>query len=493
MEWHLSKLAQSAGWRYTFAVASFLISFFLRDVLNPWLFSNIDFVLFLPAILLATFFAGLGPAILTMALSAGALWYFFLPPVQSFRLELESAVGLATFVLSSVVGITLVRWLHATISRVDADLLAMTRLNQLSNILADEGNDISQCLNEVIETAIAISGADKGSVQQYDSQLGALTIAAQRGFDDCSLKFFEYAGDDASACLASLRSGERAIVEDVRSSEVFAGHPSRSVLLGAGARAVISWPLTSSAGKLLGMISIYFSTPHRPSERELRLIDLLARQTGDYLERRHAKEVEQILVREIQHRSGNLFAVIQAIAHKSLSGNYSLAHAREIFEKRLQALARANRQLTKSNWSGGSIKEIVRLELEPFTAQTEINGMIVVLDPQCAQKFSLALHELATNAAKYGALSNGNGKVKISWTITSEDRNNRLKLKWQESGGPLVVAPTRHGFGTSLIKSMFPDVTLNYAIEGLSCEIDLLLGIIEPGATEALGTAKRAR
>ena len=476
VDWHFPKVVPNARWRYAFALASFLISFFLRDVLNPWLSSDRDFVLFFPAILLTTYFAGLGPAILTTVLSGGALWYFFLPPVQSFRLELDSAVGLSTFVLASVVGITLVHRLHITISRGDADLLAMTRLNQLNNKLIDEGTDINKSLNEVIETAIAISGADKGNVQLFDSHLGALTIAAQRGFDDPFLKFFEYVRDDASACAAAIRSVERVIVEDVRTSDIFAGHPSQNVLLDAGVRAVISTPLTSSAGNLLGIVSIHFSRFHRPSERELRLMDLLVRQTADYLERRRAKQVEEMLIREVQHRSGNLLAVIQAIAHRSFSNDYSMAQAREIFDKRLQALARASRQLTKSNWSGVSIKEIVRVELEPFATQTTFDGMNVVLEPQCAQNLSLALHELVTNAAKYGALSNKNGKVDVFWTITSERKNNSLKLKWQERGGPIVVAPTRYGFGTLLIKSTFPDVTLNYAIDGLNCEIGVLLG-----------------
>ena len=408
-------------------------------------------------------------------LSGGALWYLFLPPVQSFSLELDGTVGLATFVLASVVGITLVHRLHITISRGDADLLAMTRLNQLNNKLIDEGNDINKSLNEVIETAIAISGR-QGNVQLFELTPRSLTIAAQRGFDDPFLKFFEYVRDDASACAAAMRSVERVIVEDVRTSEIFAGHPSQNVLLDAGVRAVIFTPLTSSAGNLLGIVSIHFSRSHRPSERELRLMDLLVRQTADYLERRRAKQVEEMLIREVQHRSGNLLAVMQAIAHRSFSNDYSMAQAREIFDKRLQALARASRQLTKSNWSGVSIKEIVRVELEPFATQTTFDGMNVVLEPQCAQNLSLALHELVTNAAKYGALSNKNGKVDVFWTITSERKNNRLKLKWQERGGPIVVEPTRYGFGTSLIKSTFADVTLNYAIEGLICEIDVLLG-----------------
>ena len=202
---------------------------------------------------------------------------------------------------------------------------------------------------------------------------------------------------------------------------------------------------------------------------------LLARQVADYLERKRADEIEKTLVREIEHRSNNLLAVIQTIASRSLSGNYTLAQAKETFEARLQALARTNR-LTKSNWTGANLDELVRLELQPFAERITVEGINVIIGPQYAQNFSLALHELSTNASKYGALSNGSGKVSVSWTITPQGNNHKLKFKWQESGGPPVVAPTVHGFGTTLIKSTFPNARTEYAVEGLSCEIDIPLG-----------------
>ena len=125
---------------------------------------------------------------------------------------------------------------------------------------------------------------------------------------------------------------------------------------------------------MLGIVSTFFDTPHHPSERELRLMDLLARQTADYLERKHAERIQKTLIGEIQHRSNNLLAIIQAIAHRSLSGEGSLSEAGKAFEARLQALARANRELIKSNWSGVNLKEIVRLELEPFAERTLVEG-----------------------------------------------------------------------------------------------------------------------
>jgi two-component sensor histidine kinase len=237
-------------------------------------------------------------------------------------------------------------------------------------------------------------------------------------------------------------------------------------MLDAGVCAVTSTPLMASSGNLLGMISTHFVTPHRPSERELHLMDLLARQTADYLEGKRADEIQATLVREIEHRSNNLLSVIQTIASRSLSGSYTLAEAKEAFEARLQALARTNRQLTKSNWSGVNLREIVRFELQPYAERTEVDGIDIVLSPQHAQSFSLALHELATNAAKYGALSNGSGKVGVYWTITGPSKNNKLQFRWQERGGPPVVVPTRHGFGTTLVKMTFPNARIDYAHSG---------------------------
>ena len=99
----------------------------------------------------------------------------------------------------------------------------------------------------------------------------------------------------------------------------------------------------------------------------------------------------------------------------------------------------------------------------------------MLLSPQQAQNFTLALHELATNSAKYGSLSKNTGKVEVSWTIKPNPSGSVLKFRWQESGGPRVNAPTRQGFGTLLIKGAFSDVSLEYPVEGLRCEIDALL------------------
>ncbi len=190
----------------------------------------------------------------------------------------------------------------------------------------------------------------------------------------------------------------------------------------------------------------------------------------DVTEEKLAADREKMLTRELIHRSNNLLAVVQAMAQRSLSDADTVAEAKVKFDARLQALARAYRRLRASDWTGVSLGEIVHSELEPYAAHATIEGPEVRLNPQQVQNISLAVHELATNAAKYGALSKPGGKVNVSWRL---GENGGLKLRWQERGGPPVTAPARQGFGTTLLKRLVGETRLVYAPEGVICEIDL--------------------
>ena len=356
--------------------------------------------------------------------------------------------------------------------QMTAELEDMRRLNELSTLLVREENKFETCYDEITKTAIAISGADKGNLQLFDETSRSLRIVAQQGFQEEFLKFFESVDDHAAAsCGTAMVSSEQVVVDDVLTSKIFVGQPAQKVLLDAEVRAVMSTPLRSSKGNLLGIISTHYSRPGHPSERQLRLTNILARQAADYLERKHSEQVQQTIVLELQHRSNNLLAVIQSIAQRSLAGS----HLKKAFEARLQALARANRALLKSNWGGVDLTQLVRGEMEAFSRHASISGVSVLLSPQQAQNFTLAIHELATNSAKYGALSKTTGKVEASWTIEPSQSGSVLKFRWQESGGPRVKPPAYQGFGTQLLKAVFSDARLEYFVEGLRCEIEVRL------------------
>ncbi|MBV8114397.1 MAG: PAS domain-containing protein [Silvibacterium sp.] len=174
--------------------------------------------------------------------------------------------------------------------RAEADLNGMKRLLEVSFECMRAGKELHENLQAIVEAAIELTGAEKGNLQLLDADSGALKIVAHRGFKDPFLTYFADAHVTISACGLAAGSVERVVVEDVTQSEIFAGTRSLEVLLEAGVRAVQSTPLVSSLGKVLGIISTHYAGPHTPTERELRLMDLLARQAADYMERKQTEE-----------------------------------------------------------------------------------------------------------------------------------------------------------------------------------------------------------
>jgi len=184
-----------------------------------------------------------------------------------------------------------------------ADLKAMRRLNEIGAYCVVEANAVASCLEEILKVAIEITGADKGAIQLLDDETGVLTLATQVGFEEPFVEFFESIATGDTACGVALLTKQRVIVEDITESEIYAGTPSLIAMREADVLAVQSLPLMSSSGKVLGIISTHFSNAHRPSEQELRLMDLLARQTADYLERKRVEgERQQLLEREHELR-----------------------------------------------------------------------------------------------------------------------------------------------------------------------------------------------
>ena len=169
------------------------------------------------------------------------------------------------------------------------DLETMTRLQKIGTLFVREGN-LGSVLGEIVEAAIAISSADFGNIQLLDPKSFDLHIAAQRGFPAWWLDFWKRAAKGQGACGTALEHGERVIVEDVEQSPIFVGTPALEIQLKAGVRAVQSTPLVSRSGKPLGMFSTHYKTPHRPDERTLQLLDLLARHAADIIDRAQAEE-----------------------------------------------------------------------------------------------------------------------------------------------------------------------------------------------------------
>jgi PAS domain S-box-containing protein len=500
--------------------------------------------------------------------------------------------------------------LRAQQERVAADLEALTRLHEVGNHCVRPGNDVEGCMALILDTAIFLTGASKGKLQLLDSASGRLVIEAQRGFDKPFLDFFSHGHGKETAWGAAMLSKRRVMVEDVIESPLFAGKPALDVLLEAGVRAVQSTPLLSSANNLLGMLSTHFDRPTRLGDRELRLLDLLARLAADYLERKQAEqrlrdseqqaheqfaelanlyqlapvglclldrelrylrinqrlaemngipveqhigrtvheivptlvatiedmtrhilatgapvvnqeshgetaaqpgvtrywmeswypvkdregsiygfgvvvediterkrqeEQRQLLMREVNHRSKNLLSLVQAIAYQTAEGEPRDFVSR--FSERLRALASSHDLLVQGDWRTVSLESLVRSQLAHFQelvgTRIVMEGADVSINPAAAQSIGMALHELATNASKFGALLTDHGRVTIAWKLERAHQGERhFQLLWRESGGPHVIAPTRRGFGSTFLEesvkfNLDGHTTLEYAETGV--------------------------
>jgi PAS domain S-box-containing protein len=480
------------------------------------------------------------------------------------------------------------------------------QLQEISTTLIREGN-LDALYRRILDAAISLMSADMGSIQVLSPERSELRLLAYRGFHPASAAFWEWVRlDSASSCGLAFSAGARIVVPDVDACDFMAGTDDLDAYRRSGIRAVQSTPLVSRSGQLLGMISTHWCEPHQPTERDLRPLDVLARQAADLIERarseaalreseqqsrwlaaivessddaivskdldgiitswnkgaerifgylaeevigksitilippdRHAEEpvilerirrgervehyetVRQckhgrlidisltvspvrnihgkvigaskiarditerkrseaqivILAREAEHRAKNVLATVQATVHLSRSDTPD--GLKRVIEGRIQALANVHRLFVESRWTGTDLRSLVAQELSPYShegvGQARIEGPQLMVEPDAAQAIAVTLHELATNAAKYGALSVPDGYVQVEWSRAAD---GRVVLRWTEANGPAVTPPTHQGFGTRVMEKMIIGqlkgrIGFAWHAQGLSCEITI--------------------
>ena len=202
----------------------------------------------------------------------------------------------------------------------------------------------------------------------------------------------------------------------------------------------------------------------------------IAGASRDLSELKQGEELQRLLTNELNHRVKNTLATVQSIVNQTLRGAVDVEAARKTVNARLLALAGAHDLLTARAWAGADLADLVARAIAPFpVGQFVLTGPSLVVLPTQALALSLALHELATNAAKYGALSRPEGRVEICW----DARDEEVDLSWRESGGPLVAPPSRRGFGSRLIEHASRDLAGRFRFEfdpaGVRCWISASL------------------
>jgi PAS domain S-box-containing protein len=480
------------------------------------------------------------------------------------------------------------------------------QLHEISALLIQE-DDLNSLYNRILDAAMSLMSSDMASIQLLDPERDQLQLLAWKGFHRQSAAFWEWVHlDSASTCGLALSTGCRMAVADIETCEYMAGTADLDEYRRSNIRAVQSTPLVSRSGQVVGMISTHWREPHQPTERALWLLDVLARQAADLVERgraetasrenneqlrwlastvensddaiitknldgiirswneaaervfgytaeeavgksitilippeRHDEEPailarlrrgERIdhyetirqrkdgslinisltvspvknaqgkivgaskiarditerkrneehiatLAREAEHRTKNILATVQATV--SLSHSDTTDGLKRAIEGRIQALAKLNDLFVESRWTGAELSRVATQELAPYAGEggtrARIEGPYVLLPLSMAQAIAVILHELATNAAKYGALSVAEGRVEVKWSLAA---NDQLILTWTEKGAPAVQKPLHKGFGTRMIEQIIKgqhqgDLRFDWRSEGLSCEIVL--------------------
>jgi two-component system CheB/CheR fusion protein len=208
---------------------------------------------------------------------------------------------------------------------------------------------------------------------------------------------------------------------------------------------------------------------------------LVLESARDITERKRSEHRQQLMLGELTHRVNNALALAQSIAHQTMRGSTSVEDFGERFEARLLALARAHSVIIGSEWKGGDLGTLVRNELEPYVSgnpqRFTIDGEMVSLPADLVTSIGFVLHELATNAAKYGSLSQLSGTLNVSWQTSYRNNQRLLAINWHEDGGPKVAPPATTGFGSSLIERGIPNATVKreFRAEGMVCTIELPL------------------
>jgi two-component sensor histidine kinase/PAS domain-containing protein len=210
-------------------------------------------------------------------------------------------------------------------------------------------------------------------------------------------------------------------------------------------------------------------------------IDGVFIQGQDVTDRQRSEQHLRLVVNELNHRVKNTLATMQAIAAQTFRQGDDLTFAHAKFAARVMALAKANDLLTREGWAGASLRDVIGLVAQahagPDQDRITVEGPVVKLTPKTAMSLSMGIHELATNATKYGALSVAAGRVHVRWSLPKVDGHERLHLEWRELGGPEVVAPARRGFGSRLIdRGLAAELggTIKHLFEptGVICRID---------------------
>ena len=424
---------------YAVAIGLVALATLARWAMGDYGGGEIPFITFFPAIIIATLIGGLWPGVCAIILSVLSAWYLFIPPAFSFELGSRELVQLLWFILFCGINLAIVVAVNALVDRVMAqeqDMRTLLECAPAGVVVVDEEGSI-KLVNASTEK---LFGYKRSELLEKNIE----TLVPAR--------------------LADMHKAERKMfVQKAQARRMGAGRD-----LTGRRKDGSEFPVEID----LNPVS------HDGTSGVLATII-------DVSERKRAQQSQQRLFSELDYKTRNLFAVFEAIAGLTADQSETVADVKYALNGRLQALARAYAMLARGTSEGLSLATIINQQVASLLERVRISGCDVSLSPQAAHQFALIIHELATNALKYGALSNLQGSIAIEGRIEPFNGDSHFIFSWKEHGGPPVSPPARIGFGSVILLESareFGRVAMDYAQEGVTYELDVPLGAIVASA-----------
>lgn len=348
--------------------------------------------------------------------------------------------------------------------RKDARIAALLTLGDRLRV-GKTVEDISRIASEILAEGLAVTRAGYASI---NGATGNLFVEFNWLAPDVSSIAGHHALDDFSATIDRLEVGDTLAVPNVNAASWLEADLEAYVALGV--RSFVKVPIIDR-GNLVGVLFVHDSKPRFWSKLELDFAWGVADRAYAAIARLNAESEQRLLNQELSHRLKNTLSIVQAIAAQTLR-NVTEKDAVAAFNGRLHALSSAHDVLLQQSWSTARLRDVIGkvMHLHAGDGKIVISGPEVPLGPKAGLSLSLLLHELGTNAIKYGALSTDTGTVNISWHVSDDTEKPILTLKWEEKGGPPAAEPERRGFGSRLIRMGIAgtgDVDKNFTPGGL--------------------------
>jgi PAS domain S-box-containing protein len=275
----------------------------------------------------------------------------------------------------------------------------------------------------------------------------------------------------------TLGAGRPVIVEDLRNETRFSGQP---LLKNHGVISGITTPIAGQDGRAYGVLGAHTVKRRKFNDYDVEFLAAVANVVAGAIHRWQLDQRQELMIRELRHRSGNLFSQLLALFSQTAKNSRNVADLVAKYEARVLALANAHRLITEGGWKSTSLSELLGTLLAPFIDRIGFDGPNVFLEPDPTFGLTMAVHELATNAGKHGSLATPTGRVDLTWSVTRTPQGLTLLLDWKESGGAPPRRTRRAGFGTRLIgmvieRQLNGQVEQSFGPEGLEAKLTVPL------------------